>query len=159
MDPRNKILIAMGAAGHQASMDAIRRYLVFNTKGREKMWNALKREARIEPVSVEDGARVTSDGREVFWWAGQSYAQTAEAHEKARLQSIESAKRLRTANVPSNRHAEERTSCQAVIDGQLCGGDLQRKGVCPKCTLGRQGITELETCDVCGRETAVMASR
>ncbi|MBU4593302.1 MAG: hypothetical protein KMY51_16285 [Desulfomicrobium sp.] len=143
-------------------MDAIRRYLVYNTKGRGKMWNALKREAKIEPVSVEDGARVTGDGREVFWWAGQPFAQTAEAHEHTRQRSIEASKRLRNPpRTAPGRHisTEEHTLCQAVIDGQLCGGDLKRKGICPKCALGRQGVTALETCDVCGRETAVMASR
>lgn len=55
---------------------------------------------------------------------------------------------------PSNPAAED--VCRALIDGQLCGGTLIRAAVCPRCALGKSGVSATLTCDVCGHVTAVM---
>lgn len=47
------------------------------------------------------------------------------------------------------------TLCIVLIGGQLCGGELQVKSVCPSSTLGKSGVRAVATCSVCGTEFAL----
>lgn len=55
-----------------------------------------------------------------------------------------------------SRQAGGPATCNALIDGQLCGGTLVRASVCPRCALGKQGVVATLTCDVCGHVSAIM---
>lgn len=50
-------------------------------------------------------------------------------------------------------------ACMAIIDGQLCGGALTRTPICPRCALGKHGVSATLTCDTCGAVTADMRQK
>ena len=92
------------------------------------------------------------DGRVVIRAQKKVWALPAEVHKKNIEQAIDAAQR----NAEPTPVAMEQASCPALIDGQLCGGALSATPVCPKCALGKQGVAQILTCDVCGAQTAVM---
>lgn len=63
------------------------------------------------------------------------------------------------AQASPKKNDNDRNVCTAVIDGQLCGGSLQRAYVCPRCPLGKHGVVATLTCDVCGAVTAEMRQK
>ena len=102
-------------------------------------------------IEVPEDALMTADGREIVRAYGDAWALSPAVH----------AQRLETAfALARERDAAEKsdgaTICLALIDGQLCGGTLVATAVCPRCALGKQGVAQTLTCDVCGAQTAVM---
>ena len=111
-----------------------------------------------EPVEVDSGSSLTHDGREVLRLRGQPWALRPDVHATRLAEAIEQARQRDAALSEQQRHqiAQPPTICPAIIDGQLCGGVLSATPVCPRCALGKQGVAQIMTCDVCGAQTAVM---
>lgn len=97
---------------------------------------------------------LTSDGREIVHIDGIPYALRPDIHTHRRTEAIEATRR----RTEGQREAQSvpPTTCTALIDGQLCGGSLSASPVCPKCALGKQGVAQIMTCEICGAQTAVM---
>jgi len=146
MDSRNKILLAMGAAGQEATMDVIRRYLVHNTKARHAHLISMIADNTIEPVEVEDGARLTPDGRVVFWFANQPWVLKKEAHAERLAQAFKAAKQA--AQEAETKSVVGTESLSAMVCPK-CGDALQHTTICPKCAAGKLGYRHRYTC-VCG---------
>ena len=104
----------------------------------------------FEMLNVSADALLTDDGREILHAHGKAWALRPEIHAKRLAEAMEQARqrdRVRPPDAPT---------CVALIDGQLCGGTLVRAAVCPRCVLGKSGVTATLTCDVCGHVTAIM---
>jgi hypothetical protein len=146
MDSRNRILIAMGEAGPEATMDAIRRYLVVTTKTRSTALQSLISDGSIEPAEVEDGARLSPDGRPVFWFGHDAWVPTREAH-NARMQSLFRAAKDKASTEETKSVAG--TESMTSMTCPKCGDALQHSSVCPACAAGKLGYHHRYTC-VCG---------
>ena len=114
----------------------------------------------FEVVDLPDGQLLTDDGREVLRAHGKAWALRPEIHAKRLAEAMEQA-RQRDAELAAQKEqtantTTRATTCPALIDGQLCGGTLVRASVCPRCALGKSGVTATLTCDVCGHVTAIM---
>jgi hypothetical protein len=159
MDPRNKILIAMGEAGHEAAMDAIRRYLVYNTKGKHSYIGQIIADITTEEVTdrVEEGQLVTDDGRPIYWWAGRAYV-TARDYWERRLRAMHMDAQSRAAAAPQRTSAPADGSPpppgegRAAVRCPACSAEMAKAPICPNCALGKQGYKLLLTCTECGRE-------
>ena len=114
----------------------------------------------FEAVDATDDQLLTTDGREILRVHGRAWALRPEIHAQRLAEAMEQARKRDAATdeqqqqpaYPSKQH----TICASLIDGQLCGGTLMRAPVCPRCALGKSGVTATLTCDVCGHVTAVM---
>ena len=102
-----------------------------------------------EETEMPDVCGFLADGRRVYRFDGHRMVMTKEAHTAA-LSAAFAAEKEKRGRTPHQQ------SCGHVIDGQLCGGSLKMTPVCPKCTLGKHGVTSTLTCDVCGAVTAIM---
>lgn len=157
MDPRNKILIALGEAGHEAAMDAIRRYLVHTTKGKYSFVGQIIADITAEEVTgrVEEGQLVTDDGRPIYWWAGRAYVTARDYWERQIRRRHEEAFR---AEAERKRHAATQTDTPKPGEGLAgvlcpsCSSPMAKAPICPSCALGKQGYKLLLTCTECGRE-------
>lgn len=112
------------------------------------------------PVTAQSMALLTNDGREIIWVNGSAWALKPEIHAERLAEAMEQ-ERKRYAAISKQQSqptppSKPQTACTALIDGQLCGGNLIRAAVCPRCALGKSGVTETLTCDVCGHVTAIM---
>ena len=110
----------------------------------------------FERISANSGDTYTDSGgvlRPIQWVDDVAYALSVERHTDEVEKSIAAARR-NADSVPVT--MKPTTVCPALIDGQLCGGTLSATHVCPKCALGKQGVAQIVTCDVCGAQTAVM---
>lgn len=104
---------------------------------------------------VEESGFMTEDGREVMHIIGAgAWALKPDVHATRREEALKEAAQQKR---PSVKHVGE-LSCRALVDGQLCGGDLKRDQVCPRCALGKMGVTATLTCEVCGAVTAEMVT-
>lgn len=148
MDKRNRILTSMAEAGHEATMDVIRRYLVVNTKSRHAALDSLVADGTVERVVVEDGAVVTLDGRPVFWFGHDPWAPTMEAHTQ-RLQALFERKKVKQADKNSETKSVVGTETLSEILCPKCGDALQHTAVCPSCAAGKIGYRHRYSC-VCG---------
>lgn len=113
----------------------------------------------FEMLNVSADALLTDDGREILHVHGKAWALQPEIHSKRLTEAMEQAKQRDAALAVKNaasRPQSHPATCQSIIDGQLCGGDLVAAAVCPKCALGKSGVTATLTCDVCGQVTAIM---
>lgn len=146
MDKRNTILLAMSEAGHEATMDVIRRYLVYNTKGRHEHLQTMIADNTIERADVDDGAYLTPDGRPVFWYANEPWVTKKEIHDQ-RLQ--EAFAQQEAFQEESKNDISSASFCLRIIDDTPCGGELLVKKVCPSSDLGRRGIKRISKCSVC----------
>lgn len=106
----------------------------------------------VESVSI--GQSLTDDGREILRAHGNAWALKPEIHAQRLAEAMEQARQRDAAIAPQQ--AQQQTACTALIDGQLCGGTLVRAAVCPRCALGKSGVTATLTCDVCGHVSAIM---
>lgn len=108
----------------------------------------------FEPVDTE--LPMTDDGREVMHIPGVgAWALRPDIHEMRRLEAIAAAEERRRASMAEDKMMTSNV-CHSLIDNQLCGGHIVSKPICPRCALGRSGVVETRTCDVCGHVTAVM---
>ena len=114
-------------------------------------------EIEIESLTNE---MMTPDGRGVLWSAGKAWALQPEIHAKRLAEAMEQARQRDAAMTDQQSQPTQPiqppTTCTSLIDGQLCGGTLVRASVCPRCALGKSGVTATLTCDVCDRVTAIM---
>lgn len=113
----------------------------------------------FERVEVTGDALLTDDGREVLRAHGKAWALLPEIHAKRVADALEQAKQRAVAaqqEAETGLQTGDPATCNALIDGQLCGGTLVRAAVCPRCALGKSGVAATLTCDVCGHVTAVM---
>ena len=127
--------------------------------GRRVDSEKIMRENEFELVGENVDSRMTDDGREILRAHGKAWALRPEIHAKRLDEAIEQAKQRDAAmrsQGPAAAANNPPTTCSALIDGQLCGGSLSATPVCPKCALGKQGVAQITTCDVCGAQTAVM---
>lgn len=109
----------------------------------------------FEQLDAPPEAILTPDGREILHAHGKAWALKPEVHANRLAEAVEQAKqRDATKEAPPQR---TQNTCTTLIDGQLCGGSFTVSPVCPKCALGKQGVTATLTCDVCGHVTAIMA--
>lgn len=162
MDPRNKVLIAMGEAGHEAAMDAIRRYLVYTTHGRYQFAGEVISDQTCEEVTgqVELGQQVTEDGRPILWWAGRAYA-TSRAFWERRLRAMHEEAQRRAAAAPQRTSAPADGSPPPPGEGMAgvlcpsCSSPMAKAPICPNCALGKRGYKLLLTCTECGQEVPV----
>ena len=111
----------------------------------------------FELLDIPDGQLLTDDGREVIHAHGKAWALRPEIHAARLAEALDQA-RQRAAAMAAQQQKQQApaTVCQALIDGQLCGGTLSATPVCPRCALGKQGVAQIMTCDVCGAQMAVM---
>lgn len=116
-------------------------------------------------VEVENGSFFVKDGsdtRPVIYVGGNAYALTVDEHRKRVAEAFEAARRQKNVEASSattGAKTNTENMCMSVLDGQLCGGTLIKTGVCPRCALGKMGISALLTCDVCGSVTAIMGGQ
>jgi hypothetical protein len=105
-------------------------------------------------------APMTADGRHVFMALGHAWALKPEIHAKRLAEAMKLARKRDAAIAEQQSQptppSQQPTTCASLIDGQLCGGTLISAAVCPRCALGKSGVTATLTCDVCGHVTAVM---
>lgn len=106
-----------------------------------------------DAVTAPDKRRYMPDGREIMPAQGRLWVLSPEEHKRR----IEADMAVKRAGQEQARTAPELPpdTCASIIDGQLCGGSLKMTPVCPKCALGKHGVTAILTCDVCGAVTAV----
>lgn len=109
----------------------------------------------FERIDIPDGQLLTDDGREILHAHGKAWALKPEIHAKRLAEAMEQA-RKRDAAERQSQPAQPPTTCTSLIDGQLCGGNLVRAAVCPRCALGKSGVAATLTCDVCGHVSAIM---
>lgn len=114
----------------------------------------------FELLDIPTDRLLTEDGREVLRAHGKAWALKPEAHAQRLAEAFEQAKQRDMALKQAKRNEAETppSTCLALLDGQLCGGTLIRAAVCPRCALGKSGVTATLTCDVCGHVSAVMRS-
>lgn len=127
--------------------------------GRRVDSEKIMRENEFELVDEDVDSILTDDGREILRAHGKAWALRPEIHAQRLAEALEQAKQRDAAKRPQDKTAAANnppTTCAALIDGQLCGGVLSATSVCPKCALGKQGVAQIMTCDVCGAQTAVM---
>ena len=110
----------------------------------------------FEMLNVSEDALLTDDGREILHAHGNAWALQPEIHAKRLAEAMERARQRDAALAGQQQQAKPPTVCTSLIDGQLCGGTLNRAAVCPRCALGKSGVTATLTCDVCGHVTAIM---
>lgn len=110
----------------------------------------------FEVIDVPDGCLLSDDGREILRAHGKAWALRPEIHATRLAEALDQARQRDAADAQSTQPLTQPTLCPALIDGQLCGGTLSATHVCPKCALGKQGVAQVLTCDVCGAQTAVM---
>ena len=103
-----------------------------------------------EETTSPDVCGFLSDGRRVYRFGGRRMVMTKEAHLAALNAAFEAKKEEKFTTVGQS------VNCAQVIDGQLCGGSLTRTAVCPRCSLGKQGVAMTLTCDVCGAVIAII---
>ena len=115
------------------------------------------REIGFAPIDVPAGQLLTEDGREILHMHGKSWVLQPEIHAKRLAEAMEQARKRDAAMAEQqSQPSQSPTTCMSLIDGQLCGGTLVRASVCPRCALGKSGVTATLTCDVCGHVTAIM---
>lgn len=124
----------------------------------ERIW---LEERGFEVVETTAGQRLTDDGREILSAHGKSWALKPEIHAQRLAAAFAAAKRRDAAVDAQQAPPAEKISppsvCTAVFDGvQVCGGNLVLGDVCPNCALGKSGVAATLTCDVCGRQIAIM---
>lgn len=112
-------------------------------------------ENAFELIDLPADRLLTDDGREVVRVFGKAWALTPDAHAKRLAEAMELA-RQEAPSVSEEQPTTQIATCKALLDGQLCGGVLLRKSICPRCDLGKQGVFATLTCDVCGHVTAEM---
>ena len=114
----------------------------------------------FEALDIPDGQLLADDGREILHAHGKAWALKPEIHAQRLAAAMEQARKRDAAitkqQTQQAKQANQPTTCTALIDGQLCGGTLIRAAVCPRCALGKSGVTATLTCDVCGHVTAIM---
>ena len=114
----------------------------------------------FEILNMSADALLTDDGREILYAHGNAWALKPEIHAKRLAEAMEQARQRDAAIVEQQSQptppSQQQTTCTSLIDGQLCGGTLVRAAVCPRCALGKSGVTATLTCDVCGHVTAII---
>ena len=114
----------------------------------------------FELISVSEDALLTDDGREILHAHGKAWALKPEIHAQRLAEAMEQARKRDAAMTDQQSQPTQPiqppTACTSLIDGQLCGGTLVRASVCPRCALGKSGVTATLTCDVCGHVTAII---
>jgi hypothetical protein len=110
-----------------------------------------------DTITAPDQRRYMPDGREIMSAQGKLWVLSPDEH-KRRIAADMAAKRAGQERAQSDQALPPDT-CTAIIDGQLCGGSLKIAPVCPRCALGKHGVSATLTCDVCGAVTAVMRSK
>lgn len=114
----------------------------------------------FELVDIQDDQLLTDDGREILHAHGKAWALKSEIHAQRLAEAMEQARQRDAALAAQQERlantATQATTCTGLIDGQLCGGTLVRASVCPRCALGKSGVTATLTCDVCGHVTAII---
>lgn len=109
----------------------------------------------FELLDVDKDRLLTDDGREILRAHGKAWALKPEVHAQRLAGAMEQVKQRDAASAEQSQQQTD-TTCTSLIDGQLCGGNLVRAAVCPRCALGKSGVTATLTCDVCGHVTAIM---
>lgn len=101
---------------------------------------------------IEADGPLTFDGREVLVVGDVKMALRQEVHADRLAKAFEAAKQARpkTEKQPEVRESIAATTCPQMIEGQPCGGSLNKKGVCPSCITGRMGYKFRYTCESCG---------
>lgn len=114
----------------------------------------------FEVVDATADQLLTPDGREILRAHGRAWALRPEIHAKRLGEATEQARKRDAAMAEQKSQPAQTPStptvCSALIDGQLCGGNLVRAAVCPRCALGKSGVAATLTCDVCGHVSAIM---
>jgi len=120
----------------------------------ERMWIE---EQGFESLDIPTDQLLTTDGREVLRAHGKAWALRPDIHAQRLAEALDQARQRDAAiAAQSTQPLTQLAICTAVIDGNLCGGDLTLTPICPRCALGKQGVAQVLTCDVCGAQTAVM---
>lgn len=114
----------------------------------------------FELLDIPADQLLTDDGREVLRAYGKAWALRPEIHAQRLAEAMEQARHRDAVIVEQQSQptppSQPPATCTSLIDGQLCGGTLIRAAVCPRCALGKSGVTATLTCDVCGHVTAIM---
>jgi hypothetical protein len=108
-----------------------------------------------DAIVADDKKTYLPDGREVMPAQGKLWVLSQDEHARRLAVRMDRSREPKEAREQPISPA----TCAAVIDGQLCGGELTRKPVCPRCALGKHGVSATLTCDVCGTVTAEMMPR
>ena len=128
-------------------------------RGRIEFVNNAMYRAGFELVEPDNGM-LTDDGREVAWACGKAWALRPEIHAQRLVEAMEQARKRNAAMAEQQPQpvppSQQPATCTSLIDGQLCGGNLARAAVCPRCAMGKSGVVATLTCDVCGHVMAIM---
>ena len=145
------------------SMESVRRAYIARVRlehGRIDSARGLMLANGFEVVDIPADQLLTNDGREVLRAHGKAWALRPEIHAKRLAEAMEQARKRDAAmdEQPAQpaQPAQPPTICTALIDGQLCGGNLAMARVCQNCALGKSGVAATLTCDVCGHVSAII---
>ena len=118
---------------------------------------------------IETDVDSLPDGRKVIRVNGEAYVLKEEIYERWLVDSLERTGQISKVGNPvaesvyvvppprqPKRNAKHGTMCHVLLGGQLCGGNLTLKGVCPASKMGALGVRAMTTCDTCGTVQAVM---
>lgn len=97
----------------------------------------------------EHDTHLTKDGRRVIRIRDKYFAPSVELQR-------ELVRDVANQDSPVDQPVTTKQTCTSLIDGQLCGGSLSARSVCQSCDLGKQGVAQITTCDICGCQMAVM---
>lgn len=104
-------------------------------------------------VSVSESSLLTYDGRAVVWVNGVAWALKPEVHAQRLAEALEAQRLINEQTAKEEKVTPKKSilpqGCPKIIDGNLCGGHLKFKNVCPASALGKQGVYKIATCEVC----------
>ena len=112
----------------------------------------------FELLDVPADRLLTDDGREILHAHGKAWALKPEVHAARLEEAFRLAKERDKAIAAQSEQAKAASPkfCTQMIDGQLCGGELLYKPVCPSCSLGKSGVAATAKCKVCDNISAIM---
>ena len=112
----------------------------------------------FEVINASVGQLITDDGREILHAHGKAWALKPEIHAARLEEAFRLAKERDKALAAQSEQVKAASPkfCTQMIDGQLCGGDLLYKPVCPSCSLGKSGVAATTKCKVCDNTSAIM---
>ena len=112
----------------------------------------------FELLDVSADRLLTDDGREILHAHGKAWALKPEVHAERLEEAFRLAKERDKALAAQSEQVKAASPkfCTQMIDGQLCGGDLLYKPVCPSCSLGKSGVAATAKCKVCDNVSAIM---
>jgi len=121
-------------------------FRMYEEKNREFLRRKWLTDNGYVQIEAQQGELLTSDGREIFWAAGEPFALTVKENEARREAAFVAAGKVRTKE-----SGAKTTNLSESLSNVLCqcGGSLNKKEVGGGCFLGKAGYRFEYSCDSC----------